>query len=296
MTSQMTLKLHPTSAGYADERLRKTFEKGVKIEKPFVFLTGPNGSGKSSCLRGIRSTIGLTGERMGQEGEVLGAEGTKYAKEKKEELFFSKNEKPSAVFDLKALGWTGQESYLFDSRAASSVASKSNFEQDMLYHLTLVAGGGSKVSHGEFIAHTLEEALDWACGGPLRFGGKAHTDKNREEIKKSLSKGKPSSERWLFLDEPENGIDIDRLLIVLSVLIYTAKPGKLRVFCSSHSPLFVTGIIDHPKVQTIDFKGHRGEDWVTTQLRAMRFVSDCEKFEKTGKNISENINKIAAEK
>tara|TARA_B100000953_G_scaffold258734_1_gene223511 strand:- start:5605 stop:6489 length:885 start_codon:yes stop_codon:yes gene_type:complete len=292
MSKALTLKLHASATGYADKQLRPTLEEGISVDKPFVLFTGPNGSGKSACLRGIRSTIGLAGERFGSAGEVLGVEGTPYApKASKDDQnpFFRHREEPSAVFDLEALGWNGQPCYLFDSRAASQMASKSSFDEDMFYHVSLIAGGGSKVSHGQFVTKTWNEAIEWACGAQIQPHGQGDWSADRKKIVDKITKGKPSEERWLFLDEPEGAIDIERLLIGLAAVLHVAEIGKLRVFCSSHSLLFAAGLVQHPKVQVIDLKSQQGTHWMDVQQRAMAFAADPDWLSKVGQDIAQKI-------
>lgn len=294
MSKTLTLKMHASVTGYADDQLRPTFESGVKVDKPFVLLAGPNGSGKSAVLRGIRSTIGLTGERFGSAAEVLGVRGTEYAikdTDKKQSGSIDHHESPSAVFDLEAMGWTGQPCYLFDSRAASGMASKSSFDDDMLYHVNLIAGGGSKVSHGQFVAKTWREAIKWACGAPDDAQNKKDWSKEREDLVTQLSKNKPSEERWLLLDEPEGAIDIEQLLTGLAGVLHVAEVGKLRVFCSSHSLLFAAGIAEHPKIQVINLKNREDANWINIQKRAMKFAADADWIARVGEDVARNISK-----
>lgn len=292
MSKTLTLKLHAEETGYADEQLRPAFAEGVAIEKPFVLLSGPNGSGKSAVLRGIRSTIGLEGERFGTSSDMLGAKGTSYLDDETKEdhrNFYRRSDPVSAVFDLEDLGWEGQSCYLFDSRAASQMASKGTFDDDIFYHVNLIAGGGGKVSHGQFVTKTWNEAIAWACGAPVESRNQIDWSDERRDLAAKITNNKFSEERWLFLDEPEGAIDIERLLIGLAALLHVAEEGRLRIFCSSHSLLFAAGIADHPKVQIIDLKSEQGGSWMDIQRRALSFSADPEWMEKVGKDIAGNI-------
>ena len=291
MTKPLSLKLHAQTTGYADEQLRPTFAQGVAIDRPFVLLAGPNGAGKSAVLRGIRSTIGLTGERFGSAGTVLGAEGTRHAKsEERTSPSFLPRDKPGAVFDIEALGWEGQTCYLFDSRAASQMANKASFDDDdMLYHISLIAGGGSQVSHGQFVTKTWNEAIEWACGAPIEERNGRDWNGERIAVAESLGGSTTESERWLLLDEPEGAIDIERLLVGMAALLHAAEIGKLRVFCSSHSLIFHAGLADHPKMQVIDLKSQQQYPWMDVQKRAMAAAGNSDWLAAVGKDIVEKI-------
>lgn len=291
MTRPMKLTLHQTQTGYADKELRDQFAAGVEITSPFVLFTGQNGSGKSAILRGIRSTIGLSGERFGQACQVHGAIDTALQTTDRPDRhsIFSDRRRPSAVFDLEDLGWQGQSCYLFDSRAASEMGSKHSFDEgDMLYHVGLIAGGGNQVSHGQFVTKTWNEAIEWACGAPIESRNDMDWNDDRRHVRGQLTSN-PSQERWLFLDEPEGAIDVERLIAGMAALLYAAQEGRLRVFCSSHSLLFASGLADHPKVQVINMKSDHGNDWMEVKKRALKAVQDRAWIDRVGKQINETI-------
>lgn len=254
----MHIKFQKNGGGYALETLEKSGVEGTAIEKPFVFITGSNGSGKSALMRSIRSSIGLKGER----------EGTSFHIRERDKSMASMPDEHPALIDLEALGWSDQKTYFFDSRATSAIAKASTFDDDdIMHHVSMIAGGGSRCSHGEFVGRDWWGALEWAIA----------------ERKKS------EGEKWLFLDEPETAIDSEKLIIGLAALIEAAEAGHLRVFCASHSLLFASGLADNEKVQTIDLD--EGIGWLKTAKLAIDLSSNPEKLADLGKSIVEKLNR-----
>jgi len=294
----MRISLRRDLAGYATDALAASGVDGTEITRPFVLLTGPNGSGKSALLRAIRASTGLRGERTGTpradfaeeyvdmaqvEGD-LGRGATTSMGMGRSGLGLARH--VPAVIDVVGLGWTGQESYLFDSRAASAIASKADMDDDMEYHVSLIMNGGKNVSHGQFVQKTWQEALHWAAGlRDVRGGWSDVGEKSsrRGFLDAALGGVSPSTERWLFLDEPETAIDAEALLLGMSVLLELAQEGRLRVFCASHSLLFAAGLARNPKIQTIDMGGR--EPWMRTQEIALTIAGDREKVGSVGRDI-----------
>ncbi len=292
----MKLTLRRDLGGYALDAVIKAGIDGTVIDRPFVLLTGPNGSGKSALLRGIRATIGLRGERAGQLESEFGnrpidmdqADGD--IERMNTHVTSFRNEGAAdyvpVVFDLKDLGWKGQSTYLFDSRSASTIAEKSSFGDDIGYHISLIAGGGKKASHGQFVARTWWEALGWAAGLENIDGGwsrGSNVPARKALLEAALGGGEPSKERWLFIDEPETAIDAEALFVGLSVLLKLAEVGKLRVVCASHSLLFAAGLMHHPKIQVVDLGP--GAAWLKTQEIVLNLSRDGEKISQVGEDI-----------
>lgn len=254
----MHIKFQKNGGGYALETLEKSGVEGTAIEKPFVFITGSNGSGKSALMRSIRSSIGLKGER----------EGTSFHIRERDKFMASMPDEHPALLDLDALGWSNQKTYFFDSRATSAIAKASTFDDDdIFHHVSMIAGGGSRCSHGEFVGRDWWSALEWAIAKPE----------------------KGDAEKWLFLDEPETAIDSEKLIIGLAALIEAAEVGHLRVFCASHSLLFASGLADNEKVQTIDLD--EGIGWLATAKLAVDLSGNPEKLADLGKSIVEKLNR-----
>lgn len=254
----MQIKFRKEAGGYALKALEESGIDGTTIDKPFLFIAGSNGSGKSALMRSIRSSIGLKGER----------EGTPFEIKERPDLLASMPDEHPALLDLEALGWRDQKTYFFDSRATSVIAKASTFDDDdIFHHVSMIAGGGSRCSHGEFVGRDWWGALEWAITKPQKGDG----------------------EKWLFLDEPETAIDSEKLIIGLAALLEAAKPGRLRIFCASHSLLFASGLADHQKVQTIDLDSNIG--WLTTTKIALDLASNADKLADLGKSIVNKYNR-----
>lgn len=288
----MRLTLRRDLGGYALPTLAKTLIDHTWIDHPFVLLTGPNGSGKSAVLRAVRASMGLRGERAGQLDTPFQPHLDPSTTDDPERLATQvlspgRGEVPAdhvpAVFSLEDLGWRGQQTYLFDSRAASQIANAASFDHDMSYHVSLIAGRGRNVSHGQFVSRTWWEAIEWAAGlHDLPDPWKSAPSPAKAAVRASaLAGAEPSTERWLLLDEPETAIDAEALLIGLSVLLSLAEPGTLRVLCASHSLLFAAGLSDHPKIQTVDIGG----TWLDTQKIALNVASRIDKVDDVGRDI-----------
>lgn len=318
----MRLELREDMGGYAADLLKKADIAGKIIDKPFVFLTGPNGSGKSAILRAIRASVGVQGERGGKlrgdyadiDPENANGDLAKLAGYVNDGRNGKIGAHVPAFFRPEALGWKGQATYLFDSRVASAITSRSDFDDDMAYHVSLIVGGGKNVSHGEFVKKTWWEAIEWALGttsvsnpwetrtaSPAR---KALLEKILgKKPARSRQKSKPGvltfhdevklpefdtpAEKWLFIDEPETAIDAETLLVGIAVLLEAAEIGKLRVFCASHSLLFPAGLVQHPKVQTIDLGANLG--WMKTQEIALKVAADSDKLRTIGTDLIKRI-------
>lgn len=291
----MKIALRRDLGGYALDVVAASDIDGLEIQKPFVLLTGPNGSGKSALMRAIRATIGLRGERAGQLNEEfvhhldpksetdVGRLAT-YRRESRDGAEPQKH--VPAVLDLEQLGWSGQPTYYFDSRAASSLASKGSIDDDIGFHISMIAGGGANVSHGQFVSKSWWDALHWAVGlseEKTAWENQHVTPARRKVLEEGLKEDAPSAERWLFIDEPETAIDAEALMIGLSVLLKIAEEGRLRVFCASHSLLFAAGLAKHEKVQVVDMGGK--SPWFNTQEIVLRIAGDRDKIESIGEDI-----------
>lgn len=292
----MKLTIRHDLGGYAADVVRDAGVDGTVLDRPFTLITGPNGSGKSALMRGIRATIGLRGERAGQletefgnrpiEIETAGGDVERMNTHVSSFRNDGAADYVPVVFDLKDLGWKGQPTYLFDSRAASTIAEKSSFGDDMLYHASLIMGGGKKASHGQFVSRTWWEALHWAAGLQDVEGGWANGSRipaRKALIDAALGGEDPSTERWLFIDEPETAIDAETLFLGLSVLLDLADIGRLRVICASHSLLFAAGLMQHPKIQVLDMGA--GGGWLKTQSIVLDLARDPLKIAKVGSDI-----------
>src|SRR3546814_4033513 len=78
------------------------------------------------------------------------------------------------------------------------------FDDDLRYHLSLIAGGASKVSHGQFVAKTWWEAIEWGLGLAEIADPMAHIrpDSPLSFVRDAaLAGAEPSIERWPFIDE-----------------------------------------------------------------------------------------------
>lgn len=297
----MKLTIRRDLGGYALDVLDKAGIDGTAVDRPFLLLTGPNASGKSSIMRAIRATIGLRGERGGQLDCPFGehlidpstAGGDVLRMNTQVESFIRSGtaEHVPTVFDLKDLGWSGQPTYLFDSRAASMLAKSSEFDDDMMYHASLLMdGGGRRTSHGQFVSKTWWEAIRWA-DGLLDVGGgwnRGTRDPARLALlDEALSGAEPSKERWLLIDEPETAIDAETLLVGLAALLRIAEIGKLRIVCASHSLLFAAGLMHHPKIQVLDLGADAS--WLRTQEIVLKLASDRPNLERAGDDMLKRI-------
>lgn len=296
----MKLTIRHDLGGYAADVVRDAGVDGTVLDRPFTLITGPNGSGKSAVMRGIRATIGLRGERAGHlqsefGNRPIGMETADGDVERMNTHVTSFREEGAAdyvpvVFDLKDLGWKGQPTYLFDSRAASTIAEKSSFDDDMGYHISLIMGGGKKASHGQFVARTWWEAMHWAAGLAEIDGGWSRGSDmpvRRALLEAALGGGEPSTERWIFVDEPETAIDAEALFLGLSILLELAEIGRLRVVCASHSLLFAAGLMHHPKIQVLDLGA--GGGWLKTQEIVLGLSRDQDKIADVGRDMLERI-------
>ena len=294
----MKLSLRHDLGGYALEQLIVANINETNLEKPFILFTGPNGSGKSAIMRAIRSSLGLRGERLGHtdtewgdykltKEEADGDIGRLAAHVRSMGEIKAPKYVPAVVY-ITALGWEGQQTYLFDSREASSITKKGEFDHDIAYHVSMIAGGGNRVSHGQFVSKTWWEAIEWAIG-KINIDGGHSRSRPDAFLEAALGGIQPSNERWLFIDEPETAIDSEALIIGLSVLLQAAETGRLRIFCASHSLLFAAGLVDHPKIQMIDLGGR--SPWIDTQKIALRIAGDHAKIEEIGWDILSKMTK-----
>ena len=254
----MKIEFQRDEGGYALDALTASGVEGTVIDKPFILLTGHNGSGKSALLRGMRSSTGVYGERSGHSLNSVS-----------HSAHDARSNRPITLCP-KALGWAGQETYLYDSRATSVLAKASTFDDDdMLHHITMIAGGGGRVSHGQFVVRDWFQAIEWAAA-PVKDNDKP-------------------AEKWLFIDEPETAIDSEKLIIGFATLLALAEIGRLRVFCASHSLLFANGLTDHPKMQTVDLGGD--VDWLSTTKIALGISANAEKLNDLGQTFAEKLTK-----
>ncbi len=240
----------------------------VEVTKPFVLLCGPNGSGKTATLRMMRSAMGLTGERAGATGvedfgprpigvdEAHGDLGKLAAMRSR---FGGDPEMPrdsAGVLDVSAMGWRGQRTWLFDSRFETLRLSPSHFEAGNLLDHASAMLGARQASHGEAIRHAWMQAMRFASGTGQAWDPYDLPDRLPPNLRAlrdaAIGTGARPEERWLLLDEPEVAVDLNAFSTGLALMLEVAGPGRLRVFCASHSPLFPAGLADHPKVQVVD--------------------------------------------
>lgn len=289
--------------GYAGAKDELLALADVEIERPFVLLTGPNGAGKSALLRMIRASIGLGGERAGHLGTEFSRPVEK--DEASDDLgklaaYVHGFDGPKAprdfpgVLDVRQLGWTGQRTWLFDSRAETNLVAASSFGADMMHQVAMVVGGAARVSHGQLLRRSWGDALHWALGyDPGRDPyDSSHVPDGRKALLDALAPAGRSEERWLFLDEVEVALDIEQLVVGLSLLLETAEIGKLRVFCASHSPLFAAGMADHWSVQVVDLGGPK--PWLVAQKAAMTIASSPSEISRIAGVVTKNINEQQA--
>lgn len=290
----MKLTLRRDLGGYALPVLDASGIDGVEITKPFVLLTGPNGSGKSGLMQAIRGSLGIYGMRGGSIRQEFARRHNPKDTDDVELVASHVLERGQsvaakhipAVFDLKALGWAGQQTYYFDAREASGIATKSSFDDDIGYHISMMAGGAGNVSHGQFLKRTWHEAIEWATGGnSVKDVFESPFPGSVEEMILHHGTGgsERSTERWLFLDEPETAIDTEAFLIGLSALLKAAEIGTLRIFCASHSLLWAAGLVSHPKIQSIEFGEHGS--WLGTQMQCLRLANNLPEIDRIGADI-----------
>lgn len=290
--------------GYGASNPALTSIAGVELVKPFVLLCGPNGSGKTSMLRMIRAAMGLTGERQGS------ARGDEFAPPIKLPECDGDLGKMAAwassfrggnlakglpgVLDVRALGWRGQRSWLFDSRSETQMTSAATFDDDIGYHASMIMGGASRRSHGEVLRGGWFRAVQWGLGlsdVPDAYDTPHRLPESRRELFKAVSSdAQRPSERWLLLDEPEAALDMDAQVVGLATLIRNAAFGSLRVFCASHSPLFAAGLADDPSVQVVDLGSRtKGLSWFSVQKVALANAADPATLDKMSNKVVENI-------
>lgn len=266
--------------------------RNVQIRKPMVLLAGGNGCGKSTLLAALRQATGLTGPGLGAFEDPRGihnkplklpsAWALKDGMEPDlaKHLLFRENRNASwndrhegvlpedaiGILDPVALGWIGQRVWLHDGRDQDDhsirdmdMASMRRRTDDRLR------------SHGQQMTGKLRYAVAWALGmfdlddpydapDPEKDSYRRRDESVPREIFSRLAGHGPddparTSERWLLLDEPETGLEPAVFARILAVLANNAKPGRLRVFCATHSSL-AFDLAPHPSVQLLDLDGY----------------------------------------
>lgn len=272
----------------------------IQITKPFVIFKGPNGCGKSAILHGMRAATQRFGihfgdiqrERLGpghQLSPIWGKQGwdeidlAMHATVRSEDRWSrtSKLTIPAGspgAFDTRAMLWSGQESFFFSGRY--------DYQGDSSYDLPRrrQMSEDNMRSHGEKVAGELNYALAWGLGLIDTPDAKkqGHESDDLRTIKEVVSKyleGAPkTAERWLFLDEPETGVDERRLAGIFSLLAENCEVGKLRTFCATHSVL-ADELSLHPMVQIIDVREMMPEgDYMTPDLTKADTVKNLSRF------------------
>ena len=268
----------------------------VEVTKPFVLLCGPNGSGKTAALRMIRNATGLLGERGGHDVvdafdprpvEVDG--GGDLGRLAAVRVAFGGAAVPKdspGVLDVRALGWRGHRTWLFDSRVETLRVKPVAFEAaDMMDHVQAMMSA-KDASHGEAIRRAWTQAMGFAAGvGEHRDPYDADPPKpHLAAIRRELfPDGARPPERWLLVDEPETAVDANSLMTGLALMLDRAEEGRLRVFCASHSPLFAAGLADHPKVQVVEVGP---APWLEAQRKIYDLVRDPERLSGIGARVA----------
>ncbi len=277
----------------------------VALDQPMVLLTGSMGSGKSSLLAAIRASMGLYGTGKGTPkdgdgwnkrvyadaadnrwrsyttpdlGRAVSWVPIEYSTDRPKD--WPHDIKPRTtphpgVVDIKALGWEGQRSFLFDIRNVDSESAMDATDSDMLSSMTRAARRNA-VSHGQSTLSRLRHAIAWSLGLfdmkdvydlenidiPNHYGNDmrmadiptawAHSI-YRTATGRIPGQERPA-QRWLFLDEPEVGLDPSALVSHMTLLADRAAQGRIRVFCATQSPLLAYEL-DHPAIQRVDLDG-----------------------------------------
>lgn len=279
--------------------------EGVEITKPFVLFVGANGSGKTALIRMMRAAMGLDGDRTGHAGDTVADDRTRLPTLEECENDLGRmaacvsgrvsgirmDQRDPGVLDVAELGWRGERSWLYSSRSETVLRASPTFDRDIGYHAGMLADTGPRASHGQVLRGAWGHTLRWAHAS-LTHDDPYDRPEDLAPVRRALwdavraRDGDPAAprprERWVFLDEPEVALDMHSLLWGLSALVHNAAPGRLRVFCASHSPLFAAGLADHPNVQVVDLgaevagenNGFDTAEWFRLQRNALRLAAD----------------------
>jgi len=292
--------------GYASQLPVLEQIAGIELEKPFVLLCGPNGSGKTALLRAMRLSLGLMGERLGR-GLVELEENPLALLPKEEQAGRERNtgtfwreqilKQVPFLLDVEKMGWSGQRSWLFDSRKETSLVSGAgSLDADLNYHVMKLASGGGRVSHGQALRGGWWHAIEWALGGidagdPFDRGVSDTQALIWERFAAGAAPAARPCERWLLLDEPEVALDVEAQVTGLAAIVANAEIGHLRVFCASHSPLFAAGLGEHPNVQVLDLSPPGTKSWYSCLKRGLEIVGDMTTVIAVGRDIRCNVEK-----